>query len=71
VGTFDTELIEEFFSAFTRKGNLTLHIRQISGQNSHHILEGTFKAFARSLSQAIKINEKRKDHIPSTKGVLV
>ncbi len=71
VGTFDTELIEEFFLAFVRKSNITLHIKQLSGKNTHHIIEGTFKAFARVLSQAVKINEDFKDEIPSTKGVLV
>nr|WP_315022743.1 imidazoleglycerol-phosphate dehydratase HisB [uncultured Aminipila sp.] len=70
-GTFDTELIEEFFLAFTRKSNITLHIKQLSGSNSHHIIEGTFKSFARTLAQAVKINEAFKDEIPSTKGVLV
>lgn len=71
VGTFDTQLIEEFFLAFIRKANITLHIKQLSGSNSHHIIEGTFKAFARVLAQAVKINEAYKDEIPSTKGVLV
>lgn len=70
-GTFDTELIEEFFLAFIRKSNITLHIKQLSGSNSHHIIEGTFKAFARTLAQAVKINEAFKNEIPSTKGVLV
>ncbi len=71
VGTFDTQLVEEFFLAFIRKANMTLHIKQLSGSNSHHIIEGTFKAFAKTLSQAVKINEPYKDEIPSTKGVLV
>lgn len=71
VGTFDTQLVEEFFLAFIRKANMTLHIKQLSGSNSHHIIEGTFKAFAKTLSQAVKINEAYKDEIPSTKGVLV
>lgn len=71
VGAFDTQLIEEFFLAFIRKSNITLHIKQLSGTNSHHIIEGTFKAFAKTLSQAVKINEAYKDEIPSTKGVLV
>lgn len=71
VGEFDTELTEEFFQGFVRKSNITLHIKQLSGKNSHHIIEGTFKAFARALRAAVAIDENRKDDIPSTKGVLV
>lgn len=70
VGDFDTELCEEFFLGFIRHAGITLHIRQLSGTNSHHILEGTFKSVARSLAQAVSINETRKNEIPSTKGVL-
>ena len=70
VGDFDTELVEEFFTAFTRQAELTLHIRQIDGSNTHHILEGAFKSVARSLRQAVQIDENFKDEIPSTKGVL-
>ena len=70
VGDFDTELVEEFFTAFTRQAELTLHIRQIDGSNTHHILEGAFKSTARSLRQAVKIDEDFKDEIPTTKGVL-
>lgn len=70
VGTFDTELVEEFMLAFTRNAGLTLHIVQLSGTNSHHIIEGTFKCLARTLRQAVNIDEKFKDEIPSTKGVL-
>ena len=70
VGDFDTELVEEFFTAFTRQAELTLHIRQLDGSNTHHILEGAFKSTARSLRQAVKIDEDFKDEIPSTKGVL-
>jgi len=70
VGTFDTELVQEFFLAFVRNANITLHIKQLAGQNSHHIIEGTFKAFARALSMALTIEEAYKDEIPSTKGVL-
>ncbi|MBR3835669.1 MAG: imidazoleglycerol-phosphate dehydratase HisB [Clostridia bacterium] len=70
VGTFDTELVEEFMLAFTRNAGLTLHINQLSGTNSHHIIEGTFKCLARTLRQAVNIDEKFKDEIPSTKGVL-
>ncbi|QAT43235.1 imidazoleglycerol-phosphate dehydratase HisB [Aminipila luticellarii] len=71
VGTFDTELTEEFFLAFVRAANVTLHIKQLSGKNSHHIIEGSFKAFARVLAQAVRIDEEHKDDIPSTKGVLI
>lgn len=70
VGTFDTELVEEFFIAFTRKSNMTLHIQQLAGKNSHHIIEGAFKAVARSLNMAVTIQEAYRDEIPSTKGVL-
>lgn len=70
VGAFDTELVEEFFLGFTRRAELTLHIRQLAGANSHHIIEGCFKSVARALRQAAAIDETRKDEIPSTKGVL-
>lgn len=70
VGDFDTELCEEFFLAFVREAKLTLHIRQLAGKNAHHIIEGVFKATARALSAATAIDEKKKDEIPSTKGVL-
>lgn len=70
VGTFDTELVEEFFIAFAGNAKITLHIKGLSGKNSHHIIEGAFKAVARALSEAVAIDEKFKDDIPSTKGVL-
>ncbi|MEE1238317.1 MAG: imidazoleglycerol-phosphate dehydratase HisB [Acutalibacteraceae bacterium] len=70
VGDFDTELTEEFYLGFVRHGAITLHIKQLSGTNSHHIIEGAFKSVARSLAAAVKIDENRKDEIPSTKGVL-
>ena len=70
VGAFDTELVEEFFLAFTRESNITLHLRQLDGTNSHHIIEGAFKAFGRALAKAVTIEERFKDEIPSTKGVL-
>ena len=70
VGDFDTELCEEFFLALVREGKLTLHIKQLAGKNAHHIIEGTFKAVARALGAATKIDESKKDEIPSTKGVL-
>ncbi len=71
VGSFDTELAEEFFIAFCRASGVTLHLRQLSGRNSHHILEGGFKAFARALSKATALDGKNADRIPSTKGMLV
>ena len=70
VGGFDTELVEEFFYAFTRQAELTLHIKQLDGSNTHHILEGAFKSVAKSLRQAVAIDQNFKDEIPSTKGVL-
>jgi len=70
VGTFDTELTEEFFLGFVRKAELTLHIRQLAGVNSHHIIEGTFKSVARSLKEAVAIDEAFAEEIPSTKGML-
>ena len=70
VGTFDTELTEEFFWAFVRNAACTLHLRKLAGKNSHHIIEGAFKSAARSLRAAVRIEEAYKDEIPSTKGVL-
>ena len=70
VGDFDTELAEEFYLGFVRHSAITLHIKQLSGTNSHHIIEGAFKSVARSLAAAVKIDESRRDEIPSTKGVL-
>ena len=70
VGSFDTELCEEFFLGFVRNADLTLHIKQLEGKNSHHIIEGTFKCVARCMKQAVAIDEAFKDEIPSTKGVL-
>ena len=70
VGTFDTELTEEFFLGFTRCAKCTLHIKQLAGSNSHHIIEGTFKSVARALKQAVAIDAAFADEIPSTKGVL-
>lgn len=70
VGTFDTELVEEFYLAFTRTAGITLHIRQLAGRNSHHIIEGAFKSVARSLKQAVAIDPAFSHEIPSTKGVL-
>ncbi len=70
VGDFDTELVEEFFLGFVRNAQITLHIRKMAGVNSHHIIEGAFKSVARSLKEAISIDQQFKDEIPSTKGVL-
>lgn len=70
VGTFDTELTEEFFIALARNGGMTLHVRQLAGQNSHHIIEGAFKAVARALRTAVSVDPDFAGDIPSTKGVL-
>ena len=70
VGNFDTELVEEFFLGFVRNAGINLHLRSLAGTNSHHIIEGAFKASARALRQAVKIDEDFADQIPSTKGVL-
>jgi imidazoleglycerol-phosphate dehydratase len=70
VGDFDTELVKEFFAALVRNSDITLHIRQLDGENTHHILEGIFKAFAASLRAAVSIDSARAGEIPSTKGVL-
>ena len=70
VGTFDTELCAEFWYAFAREAGITLHIRELAGQNSHHIIEGAFKAVARCLRTAVSIDEACADEIPSSKGVL-
>ena len=70
VGDFDTELVEEFMTSFTRCAKINLHLKQLSGTNSHHIIEGSFKALARALKEAASIDEAFKDEIPSTKGTL-
>lgn len=67
VGTFDTELVKEFFLALTREMGLTLHIKQINGENTHHIIEAAFKGVARALKEAVAVEG---DEIPSTKGLL-
>ena len=69
VGDFDTELIEEFFIAFTREAKVTLHFKKLYGKNTHHIIEGVFKSFARVLKKAVAIDPTQKG-IPSSKGVL-
>ncbi len=70
VGDFDTELAEEFFTAFARRGGMTLHIKQLAGKNTHHILEGIFKASARALRAAVTPDPLFAGEVPSTKGVL-
>lgn len=70
VGTFDTELVEEFWMAFTRNAKCTLHIHQMAGTNSHHIIEGAFKSAAKTMRAAVSVDAAFADEIPSTKGVL-
>ena len=70
VGDFDTELVEEFWLGFVRASGITLHLKKLAGNNSHHIIEGAFKSAARSLRAAVRFDELSPDEIPSTKGVL-
>jgi imidazoleglycerol-phosphate dehydratase len=70
IGTYDTELVKEFFVAVANNAGLTLHLRQLDGVNSHHIVEAGFKAFARALRQAVEIDPRRAGAVPSSKGVL-
>lgn len=70
VGTFDTQLVGEFFAAFARRADLTLHVKQLAGANSHHIIEGAFKSLARSLRTAVAVDPAAAGEVPSTKGVL-
>ncbi len=70
VGSFDTELVKEFLLGFCRAFGLTLHIKQLAGENSHHIIEAIFKGLGRALAQAVSIDIQYKDEIPSTKGLL-
>lgn len=70
IGNFDTELVCEFFAAFARTSGITLHVKKISGSNSHHIAEAAFKALARALKAAVKIDPELNGQIPSTKGTL-
>jgi imidazoleglycerol-phosphate dehydratase len=69
VGQFDTELGRDFFQALARAGALTVHVRQLSGENAHHILESAFKSLGRALDQATRLDPRRED-VPSTKGTL-
>ena len=70
VGTFDTELVEEFFLGFVRNAKCALHVRKLAGANTHHLIEGTFKSVARSLRQAVKVDPDWAEELPSTKGML-
>ena len=70
IGNYDPDLTEEFFVALTRAGGITLHVRLLAGRNSHHIVEGVFKAVAKALSAACEIDPRRAGDIPSTKGVI-
>ncbi|SHG97862.1 imidazoleglycerol-phosphate dehydratase HisB [Marivita hallyeonensis] len=70
VGTFDTELVREFFQAFSTHGGITLHVDQLHGVNSHHIAEAAFKAVARALRDALEVDPRKSDAVPSTKGSL-
>ena len=70
IGTYDPDLTEEFFMALTRSGGITLHVRLQSGRNSHHIVEGVFKAVARALRIAVEVDPRGGDEVPSTKGIL-
>jgi len=70
IGSYDTELVKEFYGAVVNNAGLTLHVRQLEGVNSHHIVEASFKAFARALRQAVEIDPRRAGAVPSSKGVL-
>jgi len=70
IGTFDTELVREFFQALSTHGGITLHVTQLAGVNSHHIAEAAFKSVARALREAVEPDPRRSDAIPSTKGAL-
>ncbi len=70
IGSFDTQLVEEFFSSLVRFSGITVHIDLIRGRNSHHIAEAVFKGFAHALSDAVRIDERKEGVVPSSKGVL-
>ena len=70
IGTFDTELVREFFQALSTHGGITLHVDQVHGFNSHHIVEAAFKSVARALRDALEIDQRNSNEIPSTKGKL-
>ena len=71
VGDFDCELVEEFFLAFVRRAGVTLHIKQLDGKNSHHIIEGAFKGVARTMAKAVAVDARFAGEVSSTKGVLL
>ena len=71
VGEFDTELIKEFFVAFASNSKMNIHLKMLSGENSHHIIEGIFKSFSRALKKALKVDPDSSGAIPSTKGAIV
>ena len=71
VGSFDTELVKEFMAAFSRALGAAVHVRQLAGENSHHIIEGAFKSLARSMRQAVALDTQNADRIPSTKGTIL
>ena len=70
IGSFDTQLVYEFMEAFALNARVTLHLRKLAGRNSHHIVEGAFKALGRVLREAVSLDQQFKDEIPSTKGML-
>ena len=70
IGSFDTELVREFFTAFAVNGGITLHVERLAGENSHHIAEAAFKALARALREAVETDPRKADEVPSTKGVM-
>jgi imidazoleglycerol-phosphate dehydratase len=70
VGSYDTQLVEHFFSSLAATSGMTLHVRKLAGKNSHHIIEATFKAFARALRAAVEADPRRQGSVPSSKGVL-
>ena len=71
MGDFDTELVKEFMLAFSRALGAAIHLRLLAGENSHHIIEGAFKALARALAQAVEIDARFRERIPSTKGTIL
>ena len=70
LGDMDAELVKEFFLAFTRACPMALHIKKLDGENNHHVAEGAFKAFAKAMAMAVKIDPERRDELPTTKGLL-
>ena len=70
MGSYDTQLVEHFFSSLAATSGMTLHVRKLAGKNSHHIIEATFKAFARALRAAVEADPRRQGSVPSSKGVL-